>query len=208
MKWSETIAFSRPLRGVTLAPPGVKPAPAPAPGVPPAAPTISAADLARREEQAYERGLVEGERRLSDLLMQQRNEVQHLHAGVLQSLRDSVNAVLRDSEETLIEFAFAVATKLVAEIPVSRELVEANIRGALAEAKDATEFLVHLHPDDLELLRHHASPLFDPATAPSGTRFIAAPDVERGGCLVRTEFGAIDNRREARLARLRRAVEP
>ncbi len=201
MKWSRNIAFSRPLRGVTLAPPG---APVPDPD---ATPAPSAADIARREEQAYERGLLDGERRLSDLLMQQRNEVQHLHSGVLASLREAVAGVLRDTEDTLVDFAFEVARKIVAEVPISRELIEANIRSALAEAKDASEFLVHLHPDDLELLQRHASELFDPATAPSGTRFIGAPDVERGGCLVRTEFGAIDARREARLARLRRAVE-
>ena len=206
MKWSSVITFPHPPRAVSLRTPRSASA-ADDGSVSAAVWREKEAEWARREEQAYERGLLDGERRLGELLMQQRSEIQHLHSGVLESLRKSVAEVLRESEETLVDLAFEVARKLVAEVPVAREQVEANVRAAMAEAKDATEFLVHLHPDDLDLLQRHASELLAPETAPPNTRFVGASDVDRGGCVVRTEFGAIDARRETRLARVRRALD-
>lgn len=195
MKWSRTIRFNHPVRDVCRSP---------ARGCGREADPAAAR---RREEQAYERGVVDGERRLGEQLLQQRNELQRLHAGVLSSLREAVAGVIRDSENALVDVAFEVARKVIDGVPISRELVEAGIRSALAEAEDATEFCVQLHPDDLALLRQHSSQLLDDTSAPHPVRFVAGPDIARGGCLVRTEFGVIDARRETRLNRLRQALE-
>ncbi len=160
-----------------------------------------------REAQAYERGVVDGERRLSDQLLQQRADLQRLQTGVLNSLRDAVSGVLQDSETMLLDLAFEVAEKVIDGVPISREVVEANVRSALDEAKDATQFTIHLHPDDLELLKRQTSDLLDESATGRPMRFVPDPEVGRGGCLVRTEFGSIDARRETRLARLRQALQ-
>jgi flagellar assembly protein FliH len=194
MKWSKTILFSRPVRQVSLGPP---------------APTADAAALLQeREAQAHARGLVEGEQRLGAQLLQQRNELLELHTGVLNSLRQAVGQVTRDAENALIEIAFTVAQKLVAEVPIDHALVEANVRAALAQGEEATEFFIHLHPDDLALLQRHTSELLSPAPRQEQMHFLAAPEMARGGCLVRTQFGVIDARRETRLEHLRQTLAP
>jgi flagellar assembly protein FliH len=194
MKWSKTIPGAGPLRGVSLGPA-------------PLAPDVSA-QFREREAQAYARGLVAGEQRLGAQLLQQRNELLELHDGVLTALRQSVGLAIRDAEEALIEIAFTVAQKIVAEVPISRELVEAGIRAALAQADAATEFFIHLHPDDLALLQQHTSELLASGPRQAQMHFLAAPDIARGGCLVRTQFGVIDARRETRLDRVRQSLAP
>jgi flagellar assembly protein FliH len=196
VKWSSTIACRRPLRDVSLA--GVAGRPA----------LDSGRQDREREGQAYARGVEEGERRLHEQLLQQRNELMELQTGVLQGLRQAALQVARDAESALIDYAFEVAQKLVAEIPINRELIEANLRSALAQAEESTEFFIQMHPDDLALLRRHGSDLLSDATRQARMHFIATPEVGRGGCLVRTEFGLIDARRETRLDLLRQTRTP
>lgn len=192
MKWSKTISLSRGVKDVVLAPPG---------------PSPEVAELLReRVEQAYARGLVDGEQRLGAQLLQQRNELLELHTGVLNSLRLAVEQVTHDAENSLIDIAFTVAQKIVAEIPISRELVEANVRAAVAEGEEATEFFIHLHPDDLALLQQHTSELLSNASRQEKMHFLPAPEIARGGCLVRTQFGIVDARRETRLARVQQSL--
>jgi flagellar biosynthesis/type III secretory pathway protein FliH len=64
---------------------------------------------------------------------------------------------------------------------------------------------VLLHPEDLELLQRLDSPLLEAArTSPAA--FLAAPEVTRGGCLVRTRFGTVDARRETKFDLLKRQL--
>jgi len=192
MKWSKTLPPARPLRGVAIAPPPVP---------------VDVTALAREhEEQGYARGLIDGEQRLGAQLLQQRSELRDLQNGVLASLRQAVTQVTRDAENAVLEVAFEVARKIVAEVPIDRNLVETNVRGALAGVEDATEFFIQLHPDDLALLQQHTSDLLE--SDPNGRQmhFLPSPDVARGGCLVRTKFGIIDARRETRLTRMRETL--
>ncbi len=194
MQWPEPIRFHRPVRSVSL-------------GRDTPVPDLVLATR-ESEEAAYQRGLADGERRLGEQLVQQRTELQQLHTGVLQALREAASGVIHDTESTVLELAFEVAQKVIAETPISRELIEANIRAALAEAEEATEFYIHLHPEDLALLARHTSEMLAEVPRPKPMHFIADPDIGRGGCLVRTQFGIVDARRETRLARLRQTLVP
>jgi flagellar assembly protein FliH len=190
----KSIRFSEPLRSVTLS---RRPA------------AFSPEELEahrRREEQAYERGLIDGERRLGEQLMQQRTELQHLHAGILASLGNAVSQVVRDTETSLIDLAFEIACKLVDDLPIKRELIEKSIQAALAKVSEATQISIHLHPEDLELLQKNTSETPPEPAGSRSIRFVADAEVGRGGSLVRTEFGVIDARRETRKKRAKKAV--
>lgn len=192
MKWSRSFRPGGVVRSVRVAP--TQPPPDPA------------AVVREREKAAYAQGVADGERRLGEQLLQQRNELHELHRGILESMRQSVAQVCRDAEETLIEFAFEVARKVVGDLPIDRPAIEASIKSALAEAEEATEFFIHLHPEDLALLQRHTSETLAEVAGSRPMHFLAAPEVSRGGCLVKTKFGLVDARRETRLARVREAL--
>jgi flagellar assembly protein FliH len=160
------------------------------------------------EQAAYERGIAEGERRLGGQLLQQRAQLIELQNGVLASLRQAVPLVVAQCESGLIDLALEVARKLVFDLPISVEMVEAAVRSAIAQADETAQFDVLLHADDLALLRQCNSPVLLPTPGNEAIRFRSSAEVSRGGCLVQTHFGTIDARRETKLELIRQSVAP
>ncbi len=192
MKWSDSIPFSRPLRGVRPLT---------------AAPMQDWQEHLRECEQAaYDRGRREGEQALNEQLLQQRNETVELQKGILDSLRRVVPQVVQEAETAMMSLALEAAKKFVAGQPVSAELIEAVVRESLRQVEDTAEIVIQLHPDDLALLRQHNSPVLEglPETGP--LRFAGLTEVTRGGCIVQTRFGLVDARRETKMEQLRQAL--
>jgi flagellar assembly protein FliH len=194
MKWSDSIPFSHPLRGVR----SLTQAPV----------QDWEGHLREREQAAYERGRRDGERALGEQLLQQRNETVELQKGILDSLRRVVPKVTEDAEAAIIELALEAAQKLVAGLPINAEMVEAVVREGLRNVEDTAEIIIQLHPNDLALLRQHNSPMLNglPETGP--LRFSGSVEVTRGGCIVQTRFGLVDARRETKMEQLRQVLSP
>jgi flagellar biosynthesis/type III secretory pathway protein FliH len=189
--WSDTLALPKPLRHVRLKDEA----------------GADARPAAEEELRAsYERGRREAEQALSQQLFQQRAEVHELMRGVLASLRQAVPQTVRETENAMIALSFSVAQKLVAGLPISTEMVEQVVRDALAQIEGAAQFTVRLHPSDLELLQKSGSPLLAGGDGAEEFRFLASSEVTRGGCLVQTQFGTVDARRETKFDLLQRTL--
>lgn len=162
--------------------------------------------LREREQAAFENGRREGERSLGGQLLQQRNELVELQNGILNSLQQTLPRLIEENESALMNLALELAQKMVGGLPVDQVMVENVVREALQQAKDTSEMMVQLHPDDLALLRKHNSPLLNglPETGP--LRFSGAAGIGRGGCIVQTRFGLVDAQRETKVEQLRKAL--
>ena len=162
--------------------------------------------LREREQAAFENGRQEGERSLGGQLLQQRNDLVELQNGILNSLQQTLPRLIEENESALMNLALDLAQKIVAGLPVDQIMVETVVREALQQAKDTSEMIVQLHPDDLALLRKHNSPLLNglPETGP--LRFSGVAAIARGGCMVQTRFGLIDAQRETKVEQLRKAL--
>lgn len=192
MNWSDSIPFRATLRDVRL--------------LTQAPQQDWREHIAEREQASYERGRRDGERTLSEQLVQQRNDMVQLQNGVLASLRNALPQLIQESETALIHLALESARKLVADLPISSEMIEAIIREALHNVEDTAEITIQLHQDDLALLRKHNSPVLNgiPETGP--LKFIGSAEVSRGGCLVQTRFGLVDARRETKMEQLQQTL--
>jgi flagellar assembly protein FliH len=193
--WSDRVALAQPLRDVRLR----------------CVMTAAQAEQDNVEERvrtAYERGRIEGEQVLSEQLVQQRSEMQELLHGVLHSLQASVPQILRDSEQMMVRLALEIAQKIVADVPISAELVEAAVHDALSQVEGTSEMIIRLHPADLELLLKINSALLRPGAGMKDIRFQGSAEVTRGGCLVETRFGILDGRRETKFDLLKRSLLP
>jgi flagellar assembly protein FliH len=188
MKWSETIAFNRPLLSVAL----LTDAPA----------GSWEALLHSREESAYQKGRLDGESALSAQLIQQRTEIAELQRGVLSSLSGALSQVIQESQTALIQLALEAAGRVVADTPINAGMVDAVVRDALRQVEDTSEISIQLHPQDLELLRNNDSALLQGLPDKGPLRFVGSSEVSRGGCLVQTRFGVIDARREIKMQQL------
>ncbi len=190
-KRSETISLTAPLREVRLV------AAAGQPG---------SVDSAEAWQAGFEAGKIAGEKALSEQLLKQRNELHELAQGVLNSLREAVPQVIRETENTLVSLALEVAQKLVSDMPISVPMIEGTVRDALGQIEGTSQFTVRLHPADLELLKNASSPLLNSADGSSEFRFLSSPEVARGGCLVQTRFGTVDARRETKFDLIKRSL--
>jgi flagellar assembly protein FliH len=192
MKWSETITLAEPLRDVRLT----------------VLPRESEQESRVRaaEQAAYERGRRDAEKNLGEQLLQQRGELLELQQGVLESLRNAVPEVIRQTEGALFQIALESAKKIVAGIPIEPGLVEAVVREAVTQTKETAEITIQLHPDDLALLHKHASPILQGLPEAGPLKFIGSSEITRGGCLVQTRFGLLDARRETKIEQLRESI--
>lgn len=160
-----------------------------------------------REQAAYERGRREGEKALGEQLVRQRGELTELQNGVLNSLRQSIGQVTRECEGAMVALAIEIAGKLVADMPISSEMVEAAVREALTHVEQKGTLTVLLNPMDFELLQQANAPVLLSDTGGDQLKFQAAANVSRGGCLVQTQFGVVDARRETKLESLKQSLE-
>ncbi len=158
------------------------------------------------EKAAFERGRAEAEKNLREQLMQQRAELASVQAGVLKSLRDAVSQVVQQSEILLVDLALDVAQKLVAGMPITREMVAAGVQEALDQIDSTTEITVQLHPDDLVIFEQIPPPDRPGASSMDCIRLAGSPLVERGGCVVHTRFGIIDTQRHTKIRTLKSAL--
>jgi flagellar assembly protein FliH len=188
--WSDTLTLPKPLRHVRLKD---------------EAGTDARAAAEEELRASYERGRHEAEQAMSQQLLQQRTEVHELMGGVLNSLRQAVPQIVRDTENAMVALSLSVAQKLVGGLPISAVMVEEVVRDALAQIEGTAQFTVRLHPADLALLQKSNSSLL---TEGDGTefRFLSSTEVTRGGCLVQTQFGTVDARRETKLDLLQRTL--
>lgn len=192
MPLRETIRLSQPLRNAraTCAAPSAAPA------------NVSAAHALAE----YERGRRDGEKALSEQLIRQRGELIELQNGVLNSLRQSITDVTRECEGTMIALALEIAGKLVADLPISSEMVEAAVREALANIEQNSNLTVLLNPMDYELLQQANAPMLLSEAGGERLKFQTSAQVTRGGCLIQTSFGVVDARRETKLEALKQSL--
>lgn len=171
-------------------------------------PVVPAAEIEQRIRHAREEGRREGELQLGEQLIQQRAEMQQLLDGVVTPLRQAVGQVMRDAEQAVTSLALDIAQRLVADLPITPEMVSGVVKDALLQVEESAEFHVRLSAADLELLQRSGSQLASGHFNGSAVHFHASPDVSRGGCIVQTRFGIIDARRETKLELLRHSLLP
>jgi flagellar assembly protein FliH len=192
MKWSDSIPFRHPLHDVRLLL---------------QVPTQGWTDFLRdREQAAYQRGQQDGERALTQQLLQHQGETGELQNGVLQSLTRAIPQVVRETENVLIQLALDAAQKIVAGMPITAEMIEAVVTEAVRQVEGSAEITVQLHPEDFKLLRLHHSAVLTGLPESGPLHFAGSSEVTRGGCLVQTRFGVIDARRETKLEQLRQTL--
>jgi flagellar assembly protein FliH len=164
----------------------------------------SASAPSESESAAYERGRRDGERELSEKLLQQRADLQALEQGVLKSLAQAVPKLVQECEEAVANLTLEIAEKLVAGLPVSPEMVQAVVHEALKDIEESSDYQIYLNPEDMEMLQRVESPLLK-QKAPA-LQFQCSTEVSRGGCIVKTRFGTIDARRETKMGALQKSL--
>ena len=171
--------------------------------------------LLKHEQAGYQRGreeaVAEYEAQINNLRaeLEQKNaaDLPEILGKIETEVNGSLNQRLQSLESELVEFATEAAIRLVNGLPISTKIVESSIQDALGHCDNDAEVAVYLNPEDLKLLKEAGSDLLADSPHQRRVRYLKDEEVSRGGCLVETNCGLIDGRRETREQLLREAVD-
>lgn len=164
-------------------------------------------EAAQREEDAYRRGLAEGE-------AAGREAGAAALTPVLERFRQSISQVERfrkqiyhNVEQEAVALALALARKIVGyEVRINSEVVLHTVRQALQKVVDHERIRIKLNPADLQTVQNHL-PEFSPvAEHVEQIVFEGDEAITAGGCLVETNFGDIDAKIESQLDAVRQTL--
>jgi len=175
---------------------------------------VTKEDLQITEQTAYARGKQEAESNLqqqldlmkSEYATKKDKELADFCKNIRSDLGNQVPKILESLEKHVINLAADIATKIVADLPIDKTLVESVVKDALTKAEKDAEIVVLLHPEDLKLLTQGDSELLKDSHGGDKVLFKPSSDVTRGGCLLDTHYGLVDARRETKAKLLKKAV--
>ena len=181
----------------------------------PAPEPVDKEQLLEHEQAGYQRGREEAVAEYEAQINKLRAELEQKNTadlpGILGKIETEVNGSLNQRlqslESELVEFATEAAIRLVNGLPISTKIVESSIQEALGHCENDAEVAVYLNPEDLKLLKESGSDLLADSPHQRRVRYLKDEEVSRGGCLVETNCGLIDGRRETREQLLREAVD-
>lgn len=106
-----------------------------------------------------------------------------------------------------LELGFLVAQKILEmELKASPAPLFSLIRSALRRAGEDRVVSVRLHPADHEIVRGQLNEPLGPGLTVAEVKLEADPSLQRGDCVVETDFGTVDGRLGSRIGELRKAL--
>jgi flagellar assembly protein FliH len=153
------------------------------------------------ERDAFAKGYAQGERAGFEAGAQRAEAMLRRLAQTLDELAGLRGTIIRQTERQMIQLALAIAKRILRrEAAIDAELMLALARVALDRLETRMPATVRLHPDDAALAARSGDALG------SHIKVVADPSMTRGGCLVESEFGAIDAGVDAQLQEVSRAL--
>ncbi len=140
------------------------------------------------------------------VLMQLEERLQSL----VPALEQTIEAIQREKagwfkewEANVVYLAVAIAERVIRrKLPDHPEITLDWIREALELASSGERIRLCLNPQDVETLGEQAGELSRRISGLAPTEIVADPTVSAGGCVIKTEYGQIDQRIESQLARI------
>lgn len=161
-------------------------------------------EIRRAAEKAGREAAMEAAHRVLDEKVRERMQtILPAMQSAVDQLRDLQSNWHRQCETTLVRLATRIAQRLVRrEVQSVPEIPLAWIREGLEMAAGAACVSLRLHPQDLEGLGGCVDRLKQEIGRLAPLSVLPDETLERGGCVVQTEFGKIDMQLPTQLARI------
>jgi flagellar assembly protein FliH len=147
-------------------------------------------------DQGYAEGQEEGFKRGSaemDRLIEQ------MHTIISKAI-EKRNQIIEDSETQLINMVLLIANKVIKVISENqRNVVINNVMQALRKLKSRGDVVIRVNLADLNLTSEHTRDFIDRFENIKSISVLEDSSVDRGGCIIETDFGQIDARISSQL---------
>ena len=151
-------------------------------------------------EQGKEKGLNEGKDTLNSM-------ISHLKKIIGETINKR-NEIIESSEKQLCNIAVIIAKKIVKTISeTDKGVVLRNVSEALKKVKGRAKVIIRINISDLELVARHKDNFYRMLDNIENVSILEDPYIEKGGCIIETDFGDIDARVSAQLDEIETAVK-
>lgn len=121
----------------------------------------------------------------------------------IEAIQREKDGWFKEWESNAVHLAVAIAARVIRrEVSNRPEITLDLIREALEMASSGEQIRLHLNPRDFETLGEQAGELSRRISSLAPTDIVADPTVSPGGCIIKTEYGEIDQQFESQLARI------
>jgi flagellar assembly protein FliH len=168
----------------------------------------TALTAAERVEQAYQKGLAEGNRQgLKDGEQNGFERASRKVEPLITAIQQAVIKLTAIREETyqqieteVVELALAIARKIICrEVSTDKETVVCVAKEALAKVDDPGKIKIKMNPADLQFINETKYQLSNLIADVNNVTIEAEESIQSGGCVIETDLGEIDARIEKQL---------
>jgi type III secretion protein L len=138
-----------------------------------------------------------------------RAEVQARAAEELAKAKMQAGALLAEAQGDALALALKIAARIIGrDLEREPEVLAEICATAIESARSAKAMILRVHPDDGKLLREKRPRLMELIGRAVDLSIRDDADVERGGCVIQTEFGTIDGQIRTQFEMLRNVLMP
>ncbi len=162
------------------------------------------ADIKQRvtqtEREAYERGYTEGHQKGYDEgKAEVARLIERLHT-ILSKAIDKRNEIIEESETQIINLVLLIVKKVIKVISENQKnVVINNVVQALRKLKSRGDVVIRVNLADLELTSEHVKDFMKMVENVKSITVLEDSSVDKGGCIIETDFGQIDARVSSQL---------
>lgn len=122
---------------------------------------------------------------------------------ILEAVMSRREEILNETEQQIVELVLLMTRKVIKIISENqRQVVVANILQALKKVRGRGEVTLRVNLQDVNLSTQHIQDFIKQVENIKGITVIEDSSVDKGGCIVETDFGAIDARISSQLSEL------
>lgn len=170
---------------------------------------IQEAEIKRNEQmtQAYDEGYQKGsEDGFQDGNKEAQRLIDRLHV-IIEKTMVRRQEILDETEQQIVDLVLLMTRKVVKVISENqRTVVMNNIVQALRKVKGRGDVTIRVNLADVELTTEHTNDFIQAVENIKNISVVEDSSVDRGGCIVETDFGAIDARISSQLTELEQRI--
>jgi flagellar assembly protein FliH len=151
--------------------------------------------VAEIETQARDRGYDDGRNKGYDEGKEEVNRLINSLNRIISATIERRNEIIKNVEQQLMMIVLLIARKVIKTISEHQKgVVMQNIREALYKVRGRTDVVIRVNIEDLELTTEHKEEFLKLMDDIKNVTVLEDSTVDRGGCIIETDFGNIDAR--------------
>ncbi|MEE1000152.1 MAG: flagellar assembly protein FliH, partial [Treponemataceae bacterium] len=132
--------------------------------------------------------------------------IDRLHV-ILEKTLDKRQEILDETEQQIVELVLLIARKVVKVISeTQRNVVMQNVLQSLRRVKGRGDVTIRVNLADVQLTSEHTKDFMEAVESIKNITVAEDSSVEKGGCIIETDFGAIDARISSQLNELEQKI--